>query len=140
MRMYENGVLISITCNMCEKTVDSLQNDKYVSEQEPFREFDELYGYGSEIYDLKRLKFDLCEHCIEDLTKRFKIPVEVSDYTIMEDGKGGVFIGEIGVDEDIKNFPDRVGLEEDLFDRLGELLNGSRYSVEKIVDDSNEDR
>lgn len=95
MRKYDNDKLVSIICNKCSSVVEDLWNDKRGHKQEPYKEFDIMYGYGSRLFDLQGIKFDLCEHCVKDMINDFKISAEIDDYGIKEDGKGGLMIARM---------------------------------------------
>lgn len=83
MRKYYDDKLAEITCNNCGDSVNVL-NDDYGHIEEPYREFDLVYGYGSVLYDFSGVKFDLCEHCVKKITDNFKIPVESRDYGLVQ--------------------------------------------------------
>lgn len=83
MRKYVGDKLVEITCNKCGKTED-VSNDEHGWGAEPFREIDFVYGYGSVLYDFSGVRFDLCEHCVEEYVNTFKVPAEVRDYEIKQ--------------------------------------------------------
>lgn len=95
-RKYHGDKLVEITCNRCGRT-DAISPDMPYGEwdAEPFREFDLVYGYGSDLYDLSGVKFDLCEYCIRDIVSEFKIEAESRDYEIKQgitsDGKSYIY-------------------------------------------------
>lgn len=65
------NVLDSIVCNRCEASLHNGMN------------FEGLLnamvegGYGAKLGDCIRYEFDLCETCLEELFKTFKIPALV---------------------------------------------------------------
>lgn len=83
----------SITCNRCGFTVDLSKEDYELFLTDMLHEFSISFGYGSG-HDLENWKFDLCEDCIEEIVKTFKIPVKKSMYDIWN----GKEIGEINDD------------------------------------------
>lgn len=88
MREYIDEKLIKVTCNMCGKYADQLWNDSNYWMEEPFKEIDLVYGYGSELFDFNGIKFDICEHCIEKLVSQFKYPAKVREYVMSKDENG----------------------------------------------------
>lgn len=103
MRKYNEGKLVSITCNKCG-TVENVSNDEHGWKAEPFREFDLVYGYGSVLYDFSGVRFDLCEHCIKEIVSEFRIEAESRDYEMMQgynsEGKPFVYYGFLDEDEE----------------------------------------
>lgn len=63
----------SVTCNKCGKeevlTADDYQKEWQANE---FQSFSCYFGYGSR-YDMESWEFDLCEECLTELIKTFKI-------------------------------------------------------------------
>jgi len=96
MRKYDGDNLVEITCNKCGK-VEDVSEDIHGWDAEPFREFDLVYHYGSELYDFSGIRFDLCEYCVRDLVEKFKIPAEERNYGFVQahtsDGTPFVYIG-----------------------------------------------
>lgn len=80
MRRYEHGRLMSIICNMCSDVIDELWNDEHGVEQERFKEIRLRYGYGSRLYDLNELSFDLCEQCVQQIVHSFNISPKIENY------------------------------------------------------------
>lgn len=62
-----NQRIVEITCNKCglASTEDNYGFDK-------FQEFSTSFGYGSR-YDGEHWRFDLCDKCLTELVKSFKI-------------------------------------------------------------------
>ena len=61
----------SITCNKCGKIC--------TGEDAMYADITDIriaFGYGS-IYDTDVMEFDLCDSCIDEIVKSFKIPVKV---------------------------------------------------------------
>src|SRR5699024_349821 len=96
MRKYGGDKLVGIICNSCGDSVD-VTEDEHGFDAEPFREFDLVYGYGSELYDFSGVRFDLCEYCVEEFVGRFAIPAESRDYRIKQgyniEGKPFIYYG-----------------------------------------------
>jgi hypothetical protein len=63
----------SVTCNKCGKE-KILSGEKFQREVQAnkFQSFDCSFGYGSH-YDMENWEFDLCEDCLEEIVKTFKI-------------------------------------------------------------------
>jgi hypothetical protein len=70
----EKDVHISTTCNKCAKIVEPEQVDHYVWETFAYEMYVD-FKEGSP-YERERWKFDLCEECIIELVKSFKIVPE----------------------------------------------------------------
>lgn len=85
MRKYDGDDLVEITCNKCgwADVIDS-EYPHNEWDAEPYREFDLVYHYGSVLYDFSGVRFDLCEHCVEELVDGFKVPAERRDHDIMQ--------------------------------------------------------
>jgi hypothetical protein len=63
----------SVICNKCGKE-EVLSGEKFQREVQSnkFQSFDCSFGYGSN-YDMENWEFDLCEDCLEEIVKSFKI-------------------------------------------------------------------
>jgi len=61
--------LIAVACNKCGEIVDFEQS-------QPYQSFDITFGYGPD--DNKNLRFEICDECIKDIVKGFKIEPEVT--------------------------------------------------------------
>lgn len=62
--------LVKVTCNKC--------GDKNIEEEYDYERFSEIslsFGYGS-MYDSEHWSFDLCDQCLTDLIKTFKLVPE----------------------------------------------------------------
>lgn len=99
MREYIDDKLIKITCNMCGKESENLLNDEYGHMAEPFRELKFRYGYGSTRFDLEKIKFDLCEHCVEEIMSNFVHEADHTEYHMYPEGNENI----------VKLFPKRKG-------------------------------
>jgi hypothetical protein len=69
---------ISTTCNKCAKTVEPKQVDHYIWETFAYPFFVD-FKEGSN-YEREKWGFDLCEVCVIELVKSFKIMPEYFDY------------------------------------------------------------
>ena len=79
MRSYEkdeeivvNQKLTSISCNKCGTNSSYAMNGEQLHDMEEFQEFNTSFGYGSR-YDMERWSFDLCDDCLTELIKSFRI-------------------------------------------------------------------
>jgi len=101
-RKYSGDILVEITCNKCGKAED-VSDDEHGWKAEAFREFDLVYGYGSTLYDMSGVRFDLCEHCVKDLVTDFKIAADSRDYDMLQgfnsEGRPFVYLGFEGDEE-----------------------------------------
>ena len=61
----------SIFCNKCGKEV--YNTEEWNPEFDNFQSFDIVFGFGSE-FDGDELNFDLCDNCMVEFIKSFKIP------------------------------------------------------------------
>ena len=68
-----------ITCNRCGQIYD-LEKDELEEWQADFmRQFTIRFGYTS-AHDTEDWHFDLCEECLEEIIKEFKIAPEITNY------------------------------------------------------------
>lgn len=75
----ERQKIISITCNKCGIIIQP-KNETDYSWPDKIQSFKIYWGYGSG-HDEEIWEFDLCENCLEQLAKSFKIPLENSLYS-----------------------------------------------------------
>lgn len=66
----------SIICNCCGK--EFKPEDDYPCWANTVHGFSIDFEYGSK-HDMDNWSFDLCDDCIEKITKRFKIPVKIHE-------------------------------------------------------------
>lgn len=73
----ENKLVTTIEDVICNKCGNSMFIDGQICGLD-----DSVTGcYGSPVFgDMDNYKFSLCEHCLEELFKTFKIPVETQCY------------------------------------------------------------
>lgn len=77
IRTIENKVVDEVFCNKCEKEIE-------------LKKFEEYYtgyhcgGFYSKLGDMSEYQFDLCETCLNELFKTFKIDPFVKN-TLQED-------------------------------------------------------
>ena len=65
---------IEVQCNSCGKTIKG--QDKIAwSDITGVRV---SFGFGS-VYDMETWEFDLCDHCLADITSKFKIPPTIEE-------------------------------------------------------------
>lgn len=64
----------SITCNSCGKEFIAEGNNPCWANT--IHSFDIDFGYGSK-HDMDTWTWDLCEDCIEQIVKKFNIPVKI---------------------------------------------------------------
>jgi hypothetical protein len=74
----EKTEVVDILCNLCGKTCNN-EKRYFKSKKSCYYEGIENlqldFGYGSKFFgDMTSIKFSLCEECIFDLVKKFKIP------------------------------------------------------------------
>jgi|SRR5690625_425705 len=102
MRKHVGDKLVEIICNKCGVSED-VSDDEHGWGAEPFREFDLVYGYGSELYDMTGVRFDLCEYCVREIVADFKIEADSRDYDIRQaynsEGVPFVYYGFEGDDD-----------------------------------------
>jgi len=60
---------VGVLCNQCGEVLE-------IGQSHPYQSFDISFGYGS--YDNKTLKFELCNECINEMVKGFKLEPEVT--------------------------------------------------------------
>lgn len=74
----------AIICNSCEKIFSQMKsNDLGESEIETFEgiSVNNTFGYHSEyFFDETKIQFSLCEKCLFDLVKGFKVPVLTNEH------------------------------------------------------------
>jgi hypothetical protein len=82
---------VDILCNKCGKTCDNVVRQGF-AKKNPHKEFYGLIeqevhgGYNSAtIGDMTSWRFSLCEYCLDDLVKSFKIPHEIRDHDVSGD-------------------------------------------------------
>lgn len=88
-RTIEEAVTHEILCNKCAK---SILHVDYTDDQGKMHfsaygitEYTYKGGYGSDpLEDTTSYTFSLCEPCLADMFKSFLIPVDVSEYHIMD--------------------------------------------------------
>jgi len=69
-----------IICNKCGQVFDLEEGYGLETWQAEFmHQFKLRFGYASN-HDTEDWKFDLCENCIEEIAKDFKIPPEITNY------------------------------------------------------------
>ena len=83
-RKYQNKIvsekytLSEIICNRCgriEKTATDENSNMYMLNH--FEKLSINFGYDTS-HDMETWNFDLCENCIEEIVKEFRIPPRVS--------------------------------------------------------------
>lgn len=94
MRKYLGEQLVAIMCNQCGNTVDTLNHTprEWDIASAPYKEVRLRYGYGSELFDLYEISFDLCECCVRELIDGFKVKADVREYDWLDGtlgSKGG---------------------------------------------------
>lgn len=77
--MYPKQFESRIVCNKCghEMDLDKEEYEEFMTDT--IHEFKVSYGYGSE-HDLQSYSFDLCENCLDELYRSFKVPPQVDDW------------------------------------------------------------
>ncbi|AMQ66702.1 hypothetical protein FDG96_gp43 [Bacillus phage Mgbh1] len=68
-RNVKQRELVGFTCNKCGKSVD-LTEDDFAGNL--FHSFKTSFHYGS-AFDMETWEFDLCEDCLLDIVKTFKV-------------------------------------------------------------------
>jgi hypothetical protein len=68
-----------ITCNKCGLVYDLEKDDLEEWQADFIHKFTTDFGYASS-HDGEVWHFDLCEKCLEELAKDFKVPVEVHNW------------------------------------------------------------
>ena len=96
--------VVDIICNKCGKTCDNAKR-YYKSNTPNYEGVENLridFGYMSEFFgDMTSIQFSVCEKCILDFTKAFKIPHEIK--TEITDG----FVSSKKYPSILKNFEKR---------------------------------
>ena len=71
--LIDNISIINTICNRCGDTIPFDLGDPTFA---PVQEFKLVFGYGS-YHDGEYWAFDLCDDCLDTITKDFKVAVEI---------------------------------------------------------------
>jgi len=84
---YNDGK-IDILCNKCGKSLKRIISTCGQYNYCGLMEITVKGCYGSDpLEDLKSYTFSLCENCLDELFKSFKLPVKEEDYSLTSDYK-----------------------------------------------------
>lgn len=137
MRKYDDGELVSIVCNNCSRAVSGDVGMLSGHVKESYKEIKLKYGYGSELFDLHEVSFDLCEHCVKDIIDNFNIQAEVIEYdwldgTVTEKNEDKMTKG-IRTDSIIKTVEYEGILYGVEVDFLYESVDGDELKIDLVI-------
>ena len=80
-KTIEEPVLAAIVCNKCGRRFEAPPGKciEYANDME-FHHYSSTGGYCSKIGDMVSFSFDLCDDCMLELLRSFKVPVEFHKY------------------------------------------------------------
>jgi len=84
MRIIDDaGKTIDLICNLCGGTLKQIiSGDGELYNYCGLEEVKMVCGYGS-VKDGSIIIFSLCEKCVDELTSRFKVPVEIKEWLFL---------------------------------------------------------
>lgn len=74
--MIEENIPVSLVCDVCKKEYDC---KKDVMEIQEFQSINIIGGYDSVFGDGRKLKLDICQHCLKKLLGEYMVEGEEGD-------------------------------------------------------------